>query len=75
MQTAGPLKRTVSGEVRLPDPIDDAILTLGVRMRDPLSYQDIASALGIARANVSEVCEPYKALLRKTGGRRSCPHL
>lgn len=61
------LKRTVSGEVRLPDPIDDAILTLGVRMRDPLSYQDIASALGIARANVSEVCEPYKALLRKTG--------
>ena len=23
--------KTVSGEVRLPDPVDDAILTLGVR--------------------------------------------
>ena len=61
------LKRTVSGEVRLPDPVDDAILTLGVRMRDPLSYQDIASAFGIAHDNVSEICEPYKDLLRTTG--------
>ncbi|MYJ79033.1 MAG: hypothetical protein F4047_13015, partial [Caldilineaceae bacterium SB0670_bin_27] len=61
------LKRTVSGEVRLPDPIDDAILTLGVRMRDSLSYQEIASAFGIAHDNVSKICEPYKEFLRTTG--------
>ena len=59
---SGSLIRTVSGEVRLPDPVDDAILTLGVRMRDPLSYQDIASAFGIAHDDVSEICEPYKEL-------------
>ena len=29
-----PARRTVSGEVRLPNPVDDAILTLGVRVRD-----------------------------------------
>jgi len=61
------LIRIVSGEVRLPDPVDDAILTLGVRMREPLSYQDIASAFGIAHENVSEICERYKAFLRTTG--------
>ena len=61
------LKRAVSGEVRLPDPVDDAILTLGVRIRDPLSYAEIASAFGIAREGVSEICEPYKEMLRTTG--------
>ena len=60
-------KRTVSGEVRLPDPADDAILTLGVRLRDPLSYEEIASAFGIVRDDVSKICEPYKELLRTTG--------
>lgn len=60
-------KRTVSGEVRLPDPVDDAILTLGLRMREPLSYADIASAFGIARDDVSKICEPYREILRSTG--------
>ncbi len=61
------LKRVVTGEVRLPDPVDDAILTLGVRMRDPLSYGEIASAFGIARDDVSTICEPYKVMLHATG--------
>ena len=60
-------KRTVSGEVRLPDPVDDAILTLGVRMRDPLSYDEIAAAFGIVRDDVSDICEPFKEMLRTTG--------
>lgn len=60
-------KRTVTGEVRLPDPVEDAILTLGVRMRDPLSYQEIASAFGIAHDDVSKICEPYWEMLRTTG--------
>lgn len=61
------LKRTVSGEVRLPDPVDDAILTLGVRMRHSPSYAEIASAFGISRDDVSKICEQYKELLRSTG--------
>lgn len=61
------LKRAVSGEVRLPDPVADAILTLAVRMRDPLSYEEIASSFGIARDDVSEICDPYKEFLRTTG--------
>ena len=61
------LKRTVSGEVRLPDPVDDTILTLGVRMHNPLPYQEIASLCGITRDDVSEICEPYKECLRKAG--------
>lgn len=60
-------KRTVIGEVRLPDPVDDAILTLGVRMRHPLSYEEIAAAFGITRDQISEICEPYKEMLRTTG--------
>ena len=60
-------KRTVSGEVRLPDPVHDAILTLGVRMRDPLSYDEIAAAFGIVRDDVSDICEPFKEMLRTTG--------
>ena len=60
-------KQTVSGEVRLPNHVDDAILTLGVRMRDPLSYEEIASAFGIARDDVNDICEPYKEMLRTTG--------
>ncbi len=59
--------QTVSGEVRLPDPVDDAILTLGVRMRLPLSYDEIAAAFGISRDHVSQICEPYKEMLRTTG--------
>jgi len=59
--------QTVSGEVRLPDPVDDAILTLGVRMRFPLSYDEIAAAFGITRDHVSQICEPYKEMLRTTG--------
>ena len=59
-------KQTVSGEVRLPDPADDAILTLGVRMRVPLSYEEIASTFGIVRDDVSRICEPFKELLRTT---------
>ena len=61
------MKRMISGELRLPDPVDDAILTLGVRVHDPLSYKEIASIFGITRDDVSEVCEPYKELLRSTG--------
>ena len=60
-------KRAVTGEVRLPDPVDDAILTLGVRMQDPLSYEEIASAIGIARDHVCAICEPYWEMLRSTG--------
>ena len=61
------LKRTVSGEVRLPDPVDDAILTLGVRMLNPLSYKEIASLFGITSEDVSAICQPYKEFLRTAG--------
>ena len=61
------MKRVISGEVRLTDPLDDAILTLGVRVQDPLSYKDIASLFGISRDEVSEICEPYKEFQRTTG--------
>ncbi len=61
------LKRTVSGEVRLPDPVDDAILTLGVRMHNPLSYKEIASLFGITSEDVSAICQPYKEFLHTAG--------
>ena len=61
------LKRAVTGEVRLPDPVDDAVLTLGVRMRDPLSHEEIASAFGIAHDDVGKICEPFNVMLRTTG--------
>ncbi len=61
------LRRAVSGETRLPDPVDDAILTLAVRMRDPLSYKEIAASLGIARDRVRELCQPYREFLRTPG--------
>ena len=60
-------ERAISGEVRLTDPVHDAILTLGVRVHDPLSYKDIASLFGISREDVSEICEPYKEFLRTRG--------
>ncbi len=61
------MAETVRGEVRLPDPVDDAILTLGVRMRDPLPHEKIASLFGIARDEVSSICQPYAAFLRDIG--------
>ncbi len=61
------IKKAISGEVRLPDPVADAILTLAVRLRTPLSYQETASSFGIARDDVSEICEPYKEYLDSTG--------
>ena len=61
------MQRTVRGEIRLTDPIDDAILTLGVRMHNPLSYKEIAPLFGIARDDVNEICEPYKEFLRTAG--------
>ncbi len=61
------MKRAINGEVRLTDPVDDAILTLGVRVHNPLSYKDIASLFGISRDDVSEICEPYKEFLRTAG--------
>lgn len=63
----GSMKKTISGEVRLTDPVADAILTLAVRLSSPLSYEEIASSFGIARRDVSEICEPYKEHLRTTG--------
>ena len=59
--------KTVRGEVRLTDPVDDAILTLGVRMRDPLPHAKIASLFGIASYEVSRICQPYEAFLRVAG--------
>ncbi len=61
------MQRTVRGEIRLTDPIYDAILTLGVRMHNSLSYKEIASLFGIARDDVNEICEPYKDFLRTAG--------
>ena len=61
------MQQLLSGADRLGDPVDDAILTLGVRMRNPLAYQEIASALGMARAEVRKICEPYKEFVRKAG--------
>ena len=61
------MAETVRGKVRLPDPVDDAILTLGVRMRDPLPHGQIASLFGIARDEVSKICQPYEAFLREAG--------
>ena len=61
------MKKAISGEVRLTDPVADAILTLAVRMRNPFSYEEIASSFGIARDDVSEICQPYKEFLRTTG--------
>ncbi len=58
------MKKVISGEMRLPDPVDDAILTLAVRVHDPLSYKETASLFGIGREDVSEICEPYKEFLR-----------
>lgn len=58
---------TLRGMVRLPDPVDDAILTLGVRMRDPLPHGKIASIFGIARREVSKICCPYESFLRELG--------
>jgi len=59
--------KTVRGEVRLTDPVDDAILTLGVRMRDPLPHAKIASLFDIASYEVSRICQPYEAFLREAG--------
>ena len=61
------MQRTVRGEIRLTDPIADTILTLGVRMHNPLSYKEIAPLFGIARDDVNEICEPYKEFLRTAG--------
>lgn len=62
-----PMAKTVRGEVRLPDPVDDAILTLGVRMRSPLPHAKIASLFGIARDEVSRICQPYEVFLQEAG--------
>ena len=61
------MKRIISGEMRLTDPVDDAILTLAVRTHNPLSYKETASLFGIDREDVSEICEPYKEVLRTAG--------
>lgn len=61
------MAETVRGEVRLIDPIDDAILTLGLRLRDPLPHAKIASLFGIALDEVSRICQPYEAFLREAG--------
>ena len=61
------MKRIISGEMRLTDPVDDAMLTLAVRMHNPLSYKETASLFGIDREDVSEICEPYKEFLRTAG--------
>lgn len=60
-------KRAVYAETRLPDPVDDAILTLAVRMRDPLSHAEIAASFGIAPDRVSGLCQPYTDFLRTSG--------
>ena len=64
---SGSMQRMILGEIRLPDPIDDAILTLGVRMHNPLPYKEVASLFGIASDEVSEICEPYMEFLRTAG--------
>ena len=60
-------QQIVNGADRLADPVDDAILTLAVRLPNPLSYEEIASLFGIAHDVASKICEPYKEFMRKTG--------
>ena len=57
----------VNGADRLADPVDDAILTLGVRMRNPLPYEEIATLFNMARNSVGKICQPYKEFMRKAG--------
>lgn len=58
------MQNTIGGEQRLANPVDDAILTLGVRLGKPLSYQEIAALFSKTRDEVSQICEPYKEFLR-----------
>ena len=61
------MKKTVSGQLRLPDPVEDAILTLGVRMRHPASFEEIATSIGIASHSVGNICRPYQEFLDSSG--------
>ena len=59
--------RLLMAPIGSPILLTDAILTLAVRLPNPLSYEEIASLFGIAHNVASKICEPYKEFMRKTG--------